>query len=122
MEYNKNQRFSVGDRVIALTDPAEPYPYCQPRNMGQEYTVEAIIYCSKCGIQSINIGPVVDKWFDVAIGDCDCGHELNAGMIYWTYSYLFAPVQELDKLIEELLKVEDYETATIIRDFQKKQL
>jgi protein-arginine kinase activator protein McsA len=106
------KRFKIGDKVIALNNP--PDNNCQPRVKGNTYIVEAIMYCSGCGEQQINIGSSSSK----NNMKCTCGEVvLNKGL-KWTHSYLFTKINDLDIAIEEAVENEDYEMAVILRDLK----
>lgn len=97
-------RFEVGQKVVALTNPRDSW--CQPRIKGNTYTVMAIKYCVKCGEQLINIGEMTD----VLHGRCGCGNIYSINGLFWTYSKYFAPLEEksdeeirIEEKIKELL-------------------
>lgn len=108
------KKHKIGDKVLALTNPG--YPSSQPRKKGNIYIVQDTSYCCKCGIQSINIGPKLDlKKFSNCV-ECRCGNIQDALFLCWTDSNHFAKVDDLEKEMQEAVKKEDYETATVIRD------
>lgn len=109
-------KHNINDRVLALTNP--PNDKAQFRIKGQVYVVKAIMYCSTCGIQSINIGELSTR--PVPNVNCACGStNLNKGL-GWTDSKYFAKMDEasIAEVIEQAVKDEDYELATVLRDIE----
>ena len=107
------QRFKIGDRVISLTNPLNSQ--CQPRIKGNEYTINKVMYCSSCGQEMVNIGPLSRT------GNVMCqfdGSIINNGGFMMTRSVHFVKIDDIDIAIEELLKVEDYETCQILKDIK----
>lgn len=113
---NNNVRHSVGDMVVALD--STPNLFAQPREKGKIYMVKDISYCSKCGIQAINIGFYLDysKFTDNATCTC-CGTKRKCNGKHWTLSYRFAPISE--STLQSAVEEENYELAAIIRDALK---
>jgi hypothetical protein len=110
------KRFKIGDEVVALNNPKNKYG--QPRIKGDTYIVKAIMYCSGCGKQVINLGASLpDKLSDYL--ECTCGKLTNNERLYWTNSEYFAKLDELEEALEEALENEDYDTAIILRDLKK---
>jgi hypothetical protein len=99
------KRFKIGEPVIALTNP--PDATHQPRVKGQQYIVQAIDYCAKCGSQSINIGYKAILCNSI----CPCGHRQPNGGLRFSDSKHFSRPQELELEIENAIEVEDYELA-----------
>lgn len=115
------RRFKIGDKVVALTNPLSEGS--QPRVKGKTYNVQAVRYCSGCGVQVINLGyhlPIPNNHIQYSeYSDCVCGKEaLNEGL-FWTLSKYFAKVDDLETAIEEAVQNEDYETAAVLRDLNK---
>lgn len=101
--------YKIGQKVIALV--SSPCSRSQQRTKGCIYTVHDVSYCSKTGTQAINIGEHTKGH----LYECHCGglHETNG--LSWTFSSLFAPVEEKPNTeeavyIEDLLKNSTYET------------
>lgn len=101
---NNNVRFNVGDRVVALIDNSDTYE--QPRKKGQIYVVLAIRYCSRCGIQHINIaGEVFGA--NKKLYNCTCGMTNTSEGLWWSNSSRFALVDDLEeaeKAVKELVE------------------
>lgn len=110
--------FKIGDKVIALTD--SPDESCQQRVKGKLYVVCSILYCCKCGVQSINIGQKVGSMDGVS--RCPCGHKQAHEGLYWTVSKHFAKVDDYQESLNEALFNEDYELAALLRNLRSKQL
>lgn len=101
----------IGDKVIALNNPANLIT-AQPRIKGHIYTVKDIMYCSKCGLQAINLGNKLNSLHNFT--DCSCGgSNLNNGL-HWTTSKYFAPLQDIASEIEKAINEENYELADIL--------
>ena len=99
--------FKIGDRVVALTNPVNEYG--QPRIKGQIYRVYAVVYCSGCGCQSINIGVKSQR----TKFNCGCGkHNQPNGGLWFTTSANFALVDE--QTLTEAVESENYELAEVI--------
>lgn len=105
------KKIKEGDRVIALTDPENQD--CQQRVKGQVYSVLSVMYCQKCGIQSVYIGGK-SQAFTEDIVKCYCGSEQPALGKSWTDSNLFVKVDE--QSMQEAVDREEYELAAVIRD------
>tara|TARA_R110001606_G_C14895334_1_gene593249 strand:+ start:66 stop:416 length:351 start_codon:yes stop_codon:yes gene_type:complete len=107
----KNKIHSIGDIVIALTNPKNDKS--QVRVKGNEYAVQDVMYCSKCGIQKINIGTST-----VLSGKIKCNCDtvsLNLGLA-WTNANLFVKREDFQEVFDEALEEENYELASILRD------
>jgi hypothetical protein len=103
-------KFNVGDKVICIV--ARKDHRGQPREVGHQYVVQAIKYCSGCGIQAINIMGKCDSGY-VKSG-CICG-EINPNKgLWWTASNYFVKVDDIQLAIEEAVKEENYEVADIL--------
>lgn len=104
-------QFTIGERVIALSTTGTDKG--QPRVKGILYTVKNVMYCSKCGIQAINIGELILPGQSHKV-ECYCGHVMLNEGLQWTASSQFAKIDysSLKHAVEE----EDYELACIIRD------
>ena len=108
---------SVGDKVIALTNPKTRV--CQPRIKGETYVVDQISYCNKCGDQRINIG--ISKVTESNLIICNCGSEqFNEGLA-WTNSKHFANLKELNTILKKLENAEEYEICANVRDIMKEK-
>jgi hypothetical protein len=108
-------RFNRGDCVIALTNPLDSS--CQYRIKGNTYKVHDVLYCSNCGEQSINIEhPAKD--IDLSWIKCDCEHLQPSNGKGWTYSRHFFKPEDADKLLQQAIEIEDYDTAIFIRDIK----
>lgn len=106
-------RHNIGDKVIALND--SPNEFCQFRVKGNIYTVLDTHYCSKCGIQSINIGTQLSGDFTACY---DCKHAYDSENKKWTISRLFVKVDDIEELLTEAISNEDYELASTLRDLK----
>lgn len=106
-------RFNIGDAVIALTSPLNDLS--QPRVRGKKYIVNDILYCSKCGRQSINICSIKSPFVNL---ECNCGNIQPADGLFFTDSKYFIKASEttIKEKIEECISEEDYEMCTILRD------
>lgn len=110
------KRFEIGDKVVALV--SSTHPFTQTRIKGNVYTVEDILYCTKCGIQVINIGQKCKG--NTGLLECSiCGDTSSNRNLGWTQSRYFAKVDDLSEAIEEAVAEEDYETAALLRDIGK---
>ena len=99
------KRFKIGEDVVALTNP--PTERCQPRVKGKVYKVLDVCYCSKCGVQKINIaGKTTTK---TGMVYCACGYKHPDNGLWWTHSELFASPSELQAELEALEREEKYE-------------
>jgi hypothetical protein len=110
------QQFKVGERVIALDSCPETDPSRQPRVKGKIYEVKAVLYCSGCGSQKINIG--YNSLSTSGQLRCDCNKRGDAEGLKWTNSSHFAKLDNIDNLIKEAVEDEDYELAATLRDLQ----
>lgn len=98
-------RWEVGDEVVSLiTSTADTQ---QPLLEGSIYTVKAVMYCQKDGMQKINVG------FQSSgnIFSCDCGQTHPSFGLKWTSATRFKSAKKeddldsaVDKLKEELKK------------------
>lgn len=108
-------RFSIGERVVALTNPSEKYS--QPRIKGKTYTVLAVKYCVGCGIQDINVAG--NSSIDFTHEICGCGlRTIAEDNMWWTSSNNFARLTDLEAELKTAVENEDYETAAMIRDIK----
>jgi hypothetical protein len=111
---NKNIRHYIGDKVVALTNPATDIS--QFRVKGQIYEVMDAAYCPKCGKQAINIGQKTSLTKTI----CNtCGTLRDNYGLYWTGSELFVKVDDIEELLTEAINDEDYELASTLRDLKK---
>lgn len=110
------KRFKVGETVIALNNPSSELG--QPRKKGQQYIVNAVIYCCSCGIQSINIGP---KTRNGSLFSCGCGSKQPHWGLHWTVSEYFARPEELEAEMQSAVEEENYEHAAVLRDLINQQ-
>jgi hypothetical protein len=110
------EKIEIGDSVIALS--SNPDSYAQVRTKGKIYEVQAIRYCTKCGIQVLNIGPTTDIGIE---SQCMCMHVAPSGGLWWTISTEFRKLtnDSLEAIESEAVENEDYELAGIARDLQK---
>ncbi len=105
----ENVRHAVGDKVVALSDT--PNAICQTRKKGSIYTVYDTTFCSKCGIQSINLANTTAAAF------CECGlcGKMNASEgLEWTRSDQFAKLDELPDLIASYEEQGEYEMCGLL--------
>jgi hypothetical protein len=110
------KRFKIGDKVVSLTNPTREGS--QPRVKGKTYNVQAVQYCSGCGVQVINLGYRLPN-NTMRYSDCICGKEIFNEGLFWTLSKFFARADDLESAIEEAVENEDYETAATLRDLNK---
>lgn len=103
-----NVRHSVGDKVVALGTGKSLQ---QPIIKDNHYTVKAIQYCLKCGLQMVNVGFSTNHRTNI---DCDCGGSQPHNGLYWSGAYAFAPLT--DASLQQAVEEENYELAVIIRD------
>lgn len=104
------KKFKIGDKVVALTNPQDNMS--QPRVKGHIYTVEAILYCNGCGVQTINIGERTNSY----ILRCNCGTENQSKGLYWTESKHFAKLDNLEEELKDIIENEDYEFARVLSE------
>jgi len=107
------QEFKIGDNVVALTEPESSKN--QTRKIGKKYIVRDIMYCSRCGEQSINIG--VSSNFKYV--KCDCGEIQDNKGKSWTLSSCFIKIDTIENEMYNAVKKEDYEQAAFFRDIIK---
>lgn len=105
------KEFKIGDKVIALTNPADWN--CQQRKKGQIYSVEAVLYCSNCGHQRINIGGKANGNTGNVVC-ADCGNAQSHNSLGWTHSKFFAKVDEIGDLLNKALEEENYELCSVL--------
>ena len=107
------QRFKVGDKVIALDTNAGEGK--QPRTAGHSYTVADMKFCAKCGIQTISLAGSPVSF--TGVSRCSCDNRTPTTKM-WTFSKLFVldDPTEIVRAIEEAVEEEDYELASILRD------
>jgi hypothetical protein len=103
-------KFSVGDKVVALSNPN--HPNCQPRIKGKIYTVNAVMFCSTDGHQLVNLGLPSEY----TLLRCSCGKKHPNDGLMWTFSKEFAKVDDVDEALENAVVSEDYELAVVLRD------
>lgn len=107
------QRFKVGDKVIALSSSTRISQ--QPRVIGEKYVVADVRFCRSCGKQTISLQ---DSPLSVhQRSQCGCGQNEKSTKM-WSYSSLFIldNPKELAIALEEAVKEENYELASILRD------
>jgi len=110
----ENIRHNIGDEVIALKSNVTNLQ--QYRIKGEKYIVKDIMYCSKCGLQMINIGQTTNL-LNVKCGECH--HTSSTNFLMWTCSKLFIKVDNISEMLEEAIHNEDYELASLLRDSKK---
>lgn len=112
-----NKKWKIGDEVIALTNPQDDS--CQPRKKGKLYQVLDVLYCCKCGSQSINITtiPYNSNLYNNEL-ECDCGSSQPSNNKSWTDSNLFIKPEEINETLELALNNEDYELSILLRDIK----
>jgi hypothetical protein len=110
------EKIEIGDNVIALS--STPCENAQTRIKGKIYKVCDISYCSKCGLQLLNIGQASPN--DATI-ECTCNYVGRANGLMWTFSTEFRKLtsDSLEALESEAVENEDYELAGTLRDLQK---
>lgn len=98
-------KFSVGQRVVAITDPKNSN--CQPRKKGCVYVVRDVCYCPKTGRQRINIGELTN----IDLYRCRaCGGVHPTNGKGWTSSTHFKTLELDYEFVEEVIKqVREYE-------------
>ena len=109
----KNKIHSIGDIVIALT--TQKNDKSQVRVKGNEYAVQDVAYCPKCGSQSINIGTSTVK-SNILKCTRPCGVLRDNLGLAWTNSNLFVKREDFQEVWDEALEEENYELASILRD------
>ena len=105
-----DNKFKIGDEVIALTN--QPEERAQPRVKGQKYIVEDVMYCHKCGVQTINLGVLTS----CINSECQCGDIHDNYGKHWTNSKYFIKPENISDALEDALSNEDYEFAITLRD------
>lgn len=114
--------FKIGQKVVALNSSADYR--AQPRVKGNIYTVLDILYCSKCGIQTINITAYYTPPNGVIWSGnvrCRCGSVQPHQNKPWTASSFFAPLDNLEATIAELAEKEEYETCAMLQKILDEQ-
>lgn len=111
---NNRHIFQIGEEVIALNNPIGSSN--QPRIKGQKYTILDINYCSRCGVQSINVSGKLSNEMDPDIYFCTCGISFHPRGLWWTRSTFFIRPEDIPAAIEAAEQVEDYETCITLRD------
>jgi hypothetical protein len=107
--------FQIGEKVISLTNAYDELS--QPRIKGNLYLVKDILYCIKCGEQSINVGPKLNLDIFLDYTDCKCGVDnLPCFGLHWTDSVNFIRPEHLEGLMLEKANEEDYESAAEIKE------
>lgn len=101
-------KHKVGDKVIALNSSGSDDRY-QKRIKGEIYTIHDVIYCSKCGVQLVNIGEKSNR----TENRCSCGKVNSSFNLKWTFSSLFIPIDEQYLSIME--DTEEYEICETIK-------
>jgi len=109
----KNKLHSIGDIVIALTNPKNKMS--QVRVKGNEYAVQDVAYCPKCGSQSINIGTSTVKSNRLKCAS-PCGVIRNNVGLSWTSSSHFVKREDFQEVWDEAIEEENYELACLLRD------
>lgn len=105
------KKFNIGDKVIALDSSQEEGQ--QKRVKGQQYIVCDIIYCAKCGMQAINLGEKLNAgWSDKYL--CTCGARNDNFGLWWSKSDRFAPIDDIENIMEEAIANEDYELCSLL--------
>jgi hypothetical protein len=99
--------FKVGEKVVALDTINDCRS--QPIVKGEIYTVNAIRYCSGCGIQIINVMPNQHEISDYV--RCVCGNRQPANNMHWSHYKRFAKIDNLEEVINNAISNEDYEFA-----------
>ena len=111
---NKNIRHNIGDKVVALDNT--PNENAQFRVKGNVYIVQDISYCRKCGQQTINIGQTTTNKHT----NCyECKTDSESYNKFWTLSYKFIKVDDIEEILTEAINNEDYELASTLRDVNK---
>ena len=100
------KKFKIGEEVIALS--TQTAPDCQNRVKGQHYIIKDVRFCSKCGIQVINIQGVCSF---IINSECSCGSVTKGLNMEYTNSRHFVKADDLEVRIGEAEKAENYELA-----------
>lgn len=117
-----NQIFSVGEKVVALTNPENEE--CQPRVRGEVYKVLKLLYCSSCGCQAIHIGGKA-KPVSCVLNDliqCECGSKQPHNGFDFTDSIYFVRLEEISDAIAHFAEKEEYETCEMLKGVEEKML
>lgn len=101
-------KHKVGDKVIALNSSIDD-DRVQKRIKGEIYTIQDIIYCTKCGVQLVNIGEKSDR----SENKCSCGKVNSSFNLKWTFSKYFIPIDE--KFLSSMEEMEEYEICETIK-------
>ena len=105
----KSNKFQVGDEVIAISSN-------HPKIVrGTTYTIQAILFCTDCGDQSVNVG-----FMEYGRVKCECGNRSSPTPMLWSGSFRFVKAQDVESEIEDAVAVEDYELAYILKEHTKK--
>lgn len=86
---------------------------------GNRYIVNAVKYCSECGVQTINVSGSVSSGVSDVTVQCGCGSSQPSKGLWWTNSRYFIRPIELTSKLRECVENEDYETASELRDIIK---
>jgi hypothetical protein len=105
------RRFKIGEKVVALN--SSTHEKAQPRVKGKIYTVTMIMNCQLCGEELINVNnnPSITN-----VLECECKHTMNNFHRAFTFGKFFAPIDELDILIEQCVEDENYEDAQLFTE------
>lgn len=111
-----NQIFKVGEKVIALTNPSSELG--QPRKKGRLYKVNAVMYCSGCGNQVINIGVKSN----ITSTKCGCNNSQPTNGLWWTNSQHFVRPEEISEAITHFAEKEEFEICGVLKKFEQENL
>ena len=107
-------KFTIGEDAIALSNPMFG-ALSQPRIKGKTYKVLAVQYCTRCGIQSINVAGRTPEFYRPLVS-CDCGSIQNNEGLWWTNSTEFIKPEDVQQAIEAAVEIEDYEFAQTLSE------
>lgn len=106
--------FKVGEQVIALK--SQPTKTTQPRIKGNLYIVKDVMFCSKCGIQVVNLGYKTPIGYGKFSSFMCCSNVQENNGLYWTRSEYFARPDELESLMLNMANEDNFEGAQEIKD------
>lgn len=118
-----NQVFKIGEKVISLYSNQQSDT--QPRVRGKLYKVLDILYCCRCGAQSINVSGKIVNRADIdpsrIIMGCCRTIQANTGL-WWTISTAFIRPEDIEEAIEHFAKKDEFETCQVLKQFEEEQL
>lgn len=114
----KNNKFKVGDEVVAITSKSCKY---NPREAGKQYKVYAVHNCLSCGEELVCVTKV-DLPRVMSIKCSSCGSSDFSSNKPWTKASHFSiSTASLHVELQLAIEREDYEYAAKLRDKMAQQ-